>query len=121
MTVKIVGVFGRPVRDSFDSFSMHDDLGCTTVTDSLDVFASLARCNQRLDRLPEVGEMLIPEDTPPPKYEAWINVYSTHWGNLHPSRDAADRLAMPVPDRVGLLHIWTDGDGDNPQVERVPP
>lgn len=84
----------------------------------------LTQCGQTLDIPDDVqpGWVGIPEDLPRPEPppERWINVYNFPSYLGWPSRARAD--AEAAPNRLAVLHVWTDADGvDHAEIERVTP
>lgn len=58
------------------------------------------------------GDWFVPEDvpTPTPLPDGWFNLYPRpQLPGLWPSRAVADSQAGP--DRIAVVHIWTDEDG----------
>jgi hypothetical protein len=57
-------------------------------------------------------------EPPTPLPDAWINVYPGYLWSPFAYGDADRASGGALADRIAVLHIWTDADGDHAEIER---
>ena len=58
-------------------------------------------------------------EKPAPLPDVWCNAYPGHLSTSYPTRSAAEQRA--APDRLAVVHVWTDEKGDHAEIERCEP